>query len=1168
MAEMIETINRLATEIGPRPAATEEEQQAALYIAEQLEAAGLPTEIEEFQGSVSHKKTRLACSALSVVFALVSLFVPVLALPAVIVAVVCAALFAAEELGSPVLSKVLDKGISQNVVARYRPESAQNGSVRRRKVVLVARTDSGSVQPELNGVLLSALPFFAKASRIGMLVLPILMLVKALFFLHSTGVVFVVMTVLLVLTCLCAALPALSYVMAKAGGLNDGANSSASGVAVMLEVARRISSDATEIPPVIHGAEAAIEAGVVPLGAELVYDEGASVSAGVAAGSGVSSAFEESAGEASIQPRLPADYHAEDQSESQRLLAAKAAIAAMTGRPVSDTVSVDLDQRAAEEAPSASEGSALPAAVAAGVVGAAAMAVPAAVAAGAAAGFSVGAAEDEIIDAASDSGNLAEVGSVPEESGSGSFASAQAAPVYLPVKNEVPSWFSAGRAAARHNESDAPVIKRNSRAAALEAAEQRLNALMYEESVMAPDIEERLQQLQEAAQGTQVSSSVREGASEQALQEPGAESAFPDELVPAFTDEPAAQPSALTASGEGESASPLIALTDFAASPLVAEVPVEEASSREPSADEVVPASLKVDLPAIEAASEVTQVERAEESEPTAVVEPAPIPMDYFMAAAVGVNAGDTLLAQPASSEDRQPLTLPDLSATGSIPLVDTQKQRAPLAEAEESGQNMAKSLLTMLPSIESTPSSPDLRATLPSLSGALERVPSSQSPSLSQQFEPIAGATGSFAPVTEALVLDAEDEGDLFVEDADDSSFEENYTETGAFAGPEYMDMPKKRGLGIFDKLFGRKKEEETVPTNEWLDVDEDFDAREVGAARSSWESFRQDEDDSREYDEDYEYDADDYGYEDEAEFETEAEEYEDDYSFEFDDDEKDDWKGGAFSGGLSGIADGAAGVASRVRGALPGSKKDAAKDERAAGRGRRHLAMAPHQDAPNDYEDQAAVAQEREDRRAVRRAENDEYARVYQMIASRYEAGAEGAAEAAAMVASETTETWNEEAQRQITNFRANGIDTEVWFVALGAETDCHAGMAAFIDEHKPDLRGAIVIELDSLGAGVLSVVSKEGVLRPVTASSRMRRYANRASQSSGVAVETASILWSESAASLAIRRGLQAMHLVGMDGDKPALYAQADDVAENINPEILAENANFVVEVIKNV
>ena len=57
-------------------------------------------------------------------------------------------------------------------------------------------------------------------------------------------------------------------------------------------------------------------------------------------------------------------------------------------------------------------------------------------------------------------------------------------------------------------------------------------------------------------------------------------------------------------------------------------------------------------------------------------------------------------------------------------------------------------------------------------------------------------------------------------------------------------------------------------------------------------------------------------------------------------------------------------------------------------------------------------------------------------------------------------------------------------------------------------------------------------------------------------------------ESAASYAIKHGYQAMHLVGMRDGKPAYYAQADDVFENIEEDVLARNADFVMELLKNI
>ena len=42
---------------------------------------------------------------------------------------------------------------------------------------------------------------------------------------------------------------------------------------------------------------------------------------------------------------------------------------------------------------------------------------------------------------------------------------------------------------------------------------------------------------------------------------------------------------------------------------------------------------------------------------------------------------------------------------------------------------------------------------------------------------------------------------------------------------------------------------------------------------------------------------------------------------------------------------------------------------------------------------------------------------------------------------------------------------------------------------------------------------------------------------------------------------------MHLVGMDGAKPALYGQVDDAIENIDDRKLNDNVQFLMELLKN-
>ena len=155
-----------------------------------------------------------------------------------------------------------------------------------------------------------------------------------------------------------------------------------------------------------------------------------------------------------------------------------------------------------------------------------------------------------------------------------------------------------------------------------------------------------------------------------------------------------------------------------------------------------------------------------------------------------------------------------------------------------------------------------------------------------------------------------------------------------------------------------------------------------------------------------------------------------------------------------------------------------------------------------------------------------------------------------------------------KQIYQFRNPDINTEVWFVALGSELAQNGGMRAFITEHQQELRGSIIIDLDGLGAGDLCMIEQEGMYRTVKTSSRMKRYIKKASQATGLNVGGAQIKWKDSAASYAIKQGYQAMHLVGMNGAKPAFFAQGDDVLENVDEQTLETNADFVMELLKNI
>ena len=155
-----------------------------------------------------------------------------------------------------------------------------------------------------------------------------------------------------------------------------------------------------------------------------------------------------------------------------------------------------------------------------------------------------------------------------------------------------------------------------------------------------------------------------------------------------------------------------------------------------------------------------------------------------------------------------------------------------------------------------------------------------------------------------------------------------------------------------------------------------------------------------------------------------------------------------------------------------------------------------------------------------------------------------------------------------KRIQNFRHPEIDTEVWFVALGAELCGNSGMQAFVAEHREDLKGSIVINLEGLGAGKLTYIDHEGLLKPMKSSARMKRFLRNASQQSGVSFGTEAMCARTTPAYVAFQHGLQSMTLAGMKDGEPAFFGSMDDTMEIIDESALRRNASFVLALLKSI
>lgn len=1076
MADVMEHVAYLSQEIGPRPAGTEEEQQAALYITEHMQKeAGLSAVIEDFTGVSNNELPRAICSAVTLVFTILALLLPVVALPAAIVAILSAAIYVAEAFDKPILSRLLSRGVSQNVVAKYEPGySPESGNSRRRKIILVAHYDSGKARAELKNPILTALPIVKWIVLGGFVLTALLLLLGSTVFAHASGAVDIVLTVITVIGMIAAALPLVQFILGKVASYNDGANCNASGVAVLMEAAARVGRGRTDMSSVgaeqpqvtIHGEQAARAEGLIPEGAEVSY----------AAAS------------------KPVDDNA---TPAERLAAAKAAVAALSGKPVSDfmseeilsaSVPINMPEPAAPAAAEVASPASFPSAEVQPAVGQIAEEIPA----------STPAIQVEAAVPATEAQPIVQQEAAAEEQ---------------QAESDLPAWFVSAQKKAKRPAVDNKPVQRSRYADALEAAVSE-SSVHFEEAnnAVLAEAQQRMQAMSDGifevkapeSSWLQASSGVAVAQAAPVEQEASASAAtqvgVSQEATPAQqAEQPAPVAESAQAALDSSKTQPAPVITilpeDLSVPDLSdqGEVPLPAFLSEKPQV-QTSDADSAADSAAAPSPEAVPSAD-APAADPDKTIAAAPVFVDTVTAGTdPSLSAEFEAISLDNPTQAHPPIVLPSISGT-ELPAVQIEdlKQRAPLAEQRTPGDRSAKGHLN-IPTIDPLHpaaqegahrglSAAELRSSLPSLSGALPHVEEAPSTvSLTGSFAPI-GATSSSDRVGDELLEDVDPE-DIYIEDADDSEYEETFTDAGAFAGPGYVEMPKSRVRRLFDRFRHKEREEESTP-QEWLQVDDSFEARSVGAARGGWESFRDEQDGQQDYvpdqsapygdayaDEafdDYDdYDDDDYGYGDDKRGSGRS------------------WYGGAFSRVKMGRVDMRSGKEGEPP--LEGENPE-----------------TPQPEAP-------------------------EMQKIYQ--------------------------------------FRNPDINTEVWFVALGAELGGHSGIRAFIAEHEHELRGSIIIELEALGGGDLCMIDNEGGYRVAKTSSRMKRYTRKASQASGVSIGSASLLWKSGVSSYAINHGLQAMHLAGMEGGKPAFFGDKEDTVDNVDEGLLRERVDFVMELLKSI
>jgi hypothetical protein len=266
-------VTALAERIGPRPATTDSEAEAAGYIERQYRHHEVEVEVQEFECPRTYSWAYAAYHVLTILAAVLAGYVPVIAF---VLAALVAIIMWSDLDTRWGLSALMPKGPSQNVIARRIPHRRREAGERR--IVVVAHYDSAVSSLAFSPSMVKNFNLSFGAMKWATWLVAALALLGAipLGFVESLQPWLWYVTMLISAYLLVPLFINVHREIVKKQ--TDGANDNASGVAVMLDVLAR-SVPETDAPPpeepvaepVVQGEEQAWAAEMVPDDALLTY---------------------------------------------------------------------------------------------------------------------------------------------------------------------------------------------------------------------------------------------------------------------------------------------------------------------------------------------------------------------------------------------------------------------------------------------------------------------------------------------------------------------------------------------------------------------------------------------------------------------------------------------------------------------------------------------------------------------------------------------------------------------------------------------------------------------------------------------------------------------------------------------------------------------------------
>jgi hypothetical protein len=275
MADVMQHVEALAGEIGPRPATSEAESRAAAYLEAVFNARGLETEVQTFDTPRTYGWAYVIYHVLALGSAGLLGLGDAWNWVALALSAITAFFFAMDLDTRWGLSHLMPKGVSRNVIARHIPRSRRGD--RLRKVVVVAHYDSARASLAFSPGLVKNFNVTFGLLKIITFGIPVFALAIALPWTNDTVDKYLWYACLAFSAYLLVPL-FINIHRELAMKFVDGANDNASGVAAMLAVMEELVPEpdssryvTSSFTPVRRSAEAAIEAEVVPEGALLTY---------------------------------------------------------------------------------------------------------------------------------------------------------------------------------------------------------------------------------------------------------------------------------------------------------------------------------------------------------------------------------------------------------------------------------------------------------------------------------------------------------------------------------------------------------------------------------------------------------------------------------------------------------------------------------------------------------------------------------------------------------------------------------------------------------------------------------------------------------------------------------------------------------------------------------